>query len=144
MERRFLILIFVIFSGLASFGQSGPQNTITVYKVDLDYLMGCETGKGECKPLIIKRKSILDGLAVVFPKGGTMTDVYLYTESSFTKWMAGSPKDEPKPLRHIHKEADEGEPIMDISELPDGIYHPHYLGCGVGGGFELRIVTKKK
>ncbi|MEI6140483.1 MAG: hypothetical protein WCP85_14545 [Mariniphaga sp.] len=54
MERRFLILIFVIFSGLASFGQLGPQNTITIYEVDLDYLMGCETGKGACKPLIIK------------------------------------------------------------------------------------------
>ena len=144
MRRRFLILIFIVFGGLASFGQSGSQNTITLYKVDLDYLVGCETGKGECKPIIINRQSILDDLALVFPQGGTMSDVYLYTESSFTKWMSGSPKDEPKPLRHIHKEAGEGEPIMDLTRLPDGKYHPHFLGCGVGGGFELMIVTKKK
>lgn len=144
MTRILLIVTFTILTCLASFGQSGSKNQNIVYTVDFDYLEGCETGKGDCNPVTIERHSKKDSITLIFPNGGTLTDIYLYTESSFTKWMSGTPQDEPKPLRHDHKEANQGKPFLDLTGLPDGKYRPRMLGCGLGGGFKLTIVTKAK
>ena len=144
MTRFLLIIIFSVLTGLSSVGQSSSKKKNIVYTVDFDYLEGCETGKGDCNPVIIERQSIPDSITLIFPNGGTLTDVYLYTESSFTKWMSGKPQDEPKPLRHDHKEVSQGKPFLDLTGLPDGKYRPRMLGSGLGGGFKLTIVTKAK
>ena len=137
-------MIFSVLIGLDSQGQSNYKKHNIVYTVDFDYLEGCETGSGDCNPVIIERQSIPDSITLIFPNGGTLTDVYLYTESSFTKWMSGKPQDEPKPLRHDRKEVGQGKPFLDLTGLPDGKYKPWMLGCGLGGGFELTIVTKAR
>jgi hypothetical protein len=144
MTRFLLIVTFIVLTCLATSGQTGSTKKNIVYTVDFDYLKGCETGKGDCKPVTIERQSTQDSITLVFPSGGTLTDVYLYTESSFVKWMSGTPKDEPKPLRHDRKEAGQGNPFLDLTGLPDGKYSPRMLGCGLGGGFKLTIMTKKK
>lgn len=56
--------------------------------------------------------------------------------------MKGGPSDQPKPLRHDQKFTGQGGPILDLTGLPDGIYRPHMLSCGVGGIFQITITTE--
>lgn len=115
-----------------------------VYTVTLDYMQGCETGKGDCVPITLSRQSINDSVIVIFPIGGTQTDIYLYTENDFKKWMDGKPRDVPKALRHDQKFTGQGNPTLDLTGLLDGTYIPYMFACGLGGGFTLNITTTIK
>lgn len=128
-----------------AFGQIAGNKPVVVYTVTDSYMEGCETGKGNCKPIVLTRHSLQDSIRVVFPSGGTQSDVYLYAaDTAFTKWMKGGPSDQPQPLRHDRKFAGQGQPILDLTGLADGKYFPHMLSCNVGGFLEVAIVTDGK
>lgn len=143
MKRLTIILTIILLSAFTSCGQTRNFNNVIVYTVDFKYMEGCETGNGDCNPVILKRRSLQDSVTVIFPSGGTQSDVYLYTETAFIKWIKGKPSDQPKPLSHDQKFAGQGNPTLDLTGLRDGVYRPHMLSCGVGGTFELTIVTEK-
>ena len=104
---------------------------------------GCETGKGDCKPIVLTRHSLQDSVKVIFPSGGTSSSVFVYTGEEFIPWFKGTPNDQPKPLRHDHKYSGEGRPAIDLTGLPDGKYSAYMLSCNLGGSLELFIVTEK-
>jgi len=105
---------------------------------------GCETGKGDCKPVVLIRQSLQDSIKVVFPIGGTASSVFIYPDTSYIKWMRGKQSDQPTPLRNDNKNFSEGNPVLDLTGLPDGKYIPHMYSCGLGGSFELVIKTEPK
>jgi hypothetical protein len=145
MLRVSIILFFIQASTISAFAQTAGNKHVVVYTVTDGYMEECETGKGECKPIVLKRHSLQDSLRVVFPSGGTQSDVYLYAaDTAFIKWIEGGPSDQPQPLRRDRKLAGQGPPILDLTGLGDGKYFPHMLSCNVGGFFEVRIETDKK
>jgi hypothetical protein len=129
MRRLFQIILllssFII--GLQSCSQPTPNKVI--HSIDFDWLEGCETGKGNCNPVVLERKSISDSVRLIFPSGGTQSDVYLYKTSL------------DKSLRQDHKRTGQGLPFLDLTGLPDGNYIAHMLACAVGGRFNVVIKT---
>src|SRR5690606_6481116 len=97
-----------------------------------DYVEGCETGMRECYPVNINRKTINDSILIYFPTGGTVSDVYLYSDSIFNKWLNNT-VDNHEFLRHDKKYANEGLLMIDFTGLSDGKYRAHLLACGLGG-----------
>jgi hypothetical protein len=143
MTRFLIIATFSLLAAFASCEQITSNGNAIFYNVDFNYMEGCETGKGDCKPVEMKRHYLHDIVKVIFPNGGTQSSVYLYRDTAFTKWMKGKPLDQPKPLRHDQKVAGQGNPVLDLTGLPDGKYTSQMLSCGVGGTFELTIKTEK-
>src|SRR5262249_5526343 len=133
---------------LSSCSQQSFKPASIIYTVDFSYLEGCETGKGECKPITITRKSILDTIKMIFPSGGTQSDIYLfrpdsaYPDSAYIRWMSGLSKATVSPLRHDQKRSGEGLPSFDLTGLSDGKYTANMLSCGLGGSFSLVLATK--
>ena len=144
-----MIMIRLLLTGISAlflqlnFAQAQSDNKI-VHKVEFNYMEGCETGKGDCKPVILIRQSLQDSIKVVFPIGGTASSVQIYPDTSFIRWIRGKPTAQPTPLRNDNKRFGEGNPVLDLTGLPDGKYRPHMLSCNVGGTFELIIKTEPK
>ena len=139
--RIALIVTSLLCVFLSSYAQG---NNATIFTIDHTYIEGCETGKGDCKLIILKRYSLQDSVKVIFPVGGTSSGVYLYADKEFIQWLKGTPKDEPKPLRHDHKLSGEGNPTLDLTGLPDGKYGARMLACGLGGSFQIVIITENE
>jgi hypothetical protein len=140
--RQFFSAIFLTFF-LSACRQHAKQFSRVSYTVEFQYMENCETGKGDCQPIFLTRQSIGDSIIVIYPNGGTRSDIYLYlADSGFMKWMNGTPKDQPKPLRHDGKYYGQGNPVFDLTGLPDGKYISHMLSCNVGGFLQLIIQTK--
>jgi len=141
MARLSIIVIFILF-GFASCGQTTNKNISIVYKIDLDYMEGCETGKGECKPIVLKRHFLQDSIKIIFPGGGTQSDVYLYSDTAFVRWVQNIQSKQPKAIRHDQKFVGQGNPTLDLTGLQDGIYRSQMTSCGLGGTFKLTITTE--
>lgn len=110
-----------------------PAQTINgkiIHTISFQWLEGCETGKGNCNPVLITRQHVTDTVQLVFPSGGTSSSVYLYAGSAISN-----------PLREDNKRAGQGKPCLYLTGLPDGRYHVHMLSCAVGGIFSIIIKT---
>ena len=142
--RTALIITSLLCTSFSTFSQQTIKTNLIIFTIDHAYVEGCETGKGDCKPIVLKRHSIQDSIKVIFPIGGTITDVFLNAEKEFIQWPKGSPKDQPKPLRHDHRRSGEGNPAFDLTGLPDGKYGAYMLACGLGGSFQIVIVTENE
>jgi hypothetical protein len=127
----------------------GAQSPI-VYTLAFEYLQGCETGKGPCKPTVIVRSSIDQGVTLIFPSGGTESDVYLYgiadtgpqtSDYGVLAYITKGVEKAPRMLRHDKKFHSEGVPVLDVSGLPDGEYRASIVSCGLGGSFLLKLST---
>ena len=143
MKRITIIVSVLLLNAFASCGQTESNTIIVVYTIDLKYMRGCEMGTADCKTVVLKRSSLQDSVRLIFPAGGTLSDVFLYTEAGFIKWLKKKPKGQPKYLRHDRKFAGQGNPTLDLTGLPDRVYRPHMVSCGVGGTFRLTIATEK-
>lgn len=95
------------------------------------YLEGCETGKGDCKPIEIVRQNKQDSVVLIFPSGGTESDVYL--RSSKNKMVE----------LHDKKLAGQGKPTLNLTNLDDGEYYANIISCGLGGSCLIRLKTKQ-
>jgi hypothetical protein len=99
--------------------------------VDFDYWEGCETGKGECKPLTFTRSSKDENWFLFMPCGGTATTVTL---TAFGQKI---------PIQKISIGHSECPPIFDLTNLTDGKYFAYMLACGLGGQIEINLTTTK-
>jgi hypothetical protein len=100
--------------------------------VDFDYWEGCETGKGDCKPLTFTRISNIENWFLIMPCSGTSTSITL-TESG-----------QNCPIQKTSVGYSECPPIFDLTKMTDGKYFAYMLGCGLGGKIEINIRTEKK
>jgi hypothetical protein len=98
--------------------------------VDFDYWEGCETGKGECKPLTFIRSSKDENWFLFMPCGGTATTVTL-TSTGQTN-----------PIQKTSIGHSECPPIFDLTQLTEGKYFANMLACGLGGQIEINLTTK--
>lgn len=131
MPRTFFILLLFALTTLVSCGQTKLNKEVIVQTLGFDYLEGCETGKGDCKPIEILRRNKQDSIVLFFPSGGTQSDVYLH--SSVDKNL----------VLHDRKFSGQGKPILDLTNLDDGEYSVNIISCGLGGGCLVRLKTKQ-
>ncbi|MBI3519851.1 MAG: hypothetical protein HY062_10900 [Bacteroidetes bacterium] len=124
---QILFLFFVI--STCSVGQTTADRKVIVQTLDFDYLEGCETGKGDCKPIEIVRQTKQDSVLLVFPSGGTFSDVYLRAKDLKTDL-------------HDQKKAGQGKPQLNMTGLADGEYSANIISCGLGGSCLIRLKTK--
>jgi hypothetical protein len=114
--------------------KKGIEN-VKISTVDFDYWEGCETGKGECKPLTFNRKSKSENWFLIMPCGGTSTTVTLSKQK-------GIPN-ENDIIQKNETSFSECPPVFDLTELNDGKYFAYMLACGLGGQIEINLVTEK-
>lgn len=79
INKNLLIFCFILIGCYAS-GQHKISHTITREEIEK-----CETGKGHCYLVSINWKAMEDSLLITFPDNGVMSQIYLYTDSSFIK-----------------------------------------------------------
>ena len=109
---------------------------VIISTVDFDYWEGCETGKGECKPLTFTRKSKSENWFLFMPCGGTATTVTLSKQK-------GIPQ-ENETIQKTEITHSECPPTFNFTNLADGKYYAYMLACGLGGQIEINLKTERK
>ena len=109
---------------------------IRISFVDFAYWEGCETGKGECKPLTFIRSSKDENWFLFIPCGGTATTVTLSKQT-------GIPKDNETIQKCVITYSD-CPPTFNLTNLKDGKYFAYMLACGLGGQIEINIMTENE
>ena len=118
------------------YGQSCPQKL----QIPFDFLEGCEMGTAPCDPVNIVRSTEDENWFLVFPSGGTQSDVYLHAVGANGEiWKCQGKAVEP--IRHDDS-GPEGLPVISLAGVPDGQYQLSMLSCGLGGNFALHLSTK--
>ena len=132
LTKTFIRLTLFTLTVLTSCGQTKLNKKIVVQTLDFAYLEGCETGRGNCKPTEIIRQSKEDSVLLVFPSGGTESDVYLHSTKN------------KKIELHDKKISGQGKPTLNLTNLDDGEYSANIISCGLGGSCVVRLKTKHK
>ena len=96
--------------------------------IDFEYWEGCETGKGDCKPLIFSRTDKEKKWFLIMPCGGTETAITI-SGQNFNK--------------ELHLNHDNCPPYLDLSNLTDGKYSANMRACGLGGTVTFNLTTTK-
>jgi hypothetical protein len=104
---------------------------VKISYVEFDYWEGCETGKGECKPLTFMRGSKDESWFLFMPCGGTATTVNLTASG------------QKSPIQTTSIGHSQCPPIFDLTNLADGKYFAYMLACGLGGQIEINLTTTK-
>ena len=107
-------------------GKGGVQK-VKIDFIDSDYWEGCETGKGECKPLTFTRPLTEKSWFLVMPCGGTQTTIYI-SGQSFSK--------------ELHLSYRQCPPYLELTDLADGKYSAYMLACGLGGSVNFILTTQ--
>jgi hypothetical protein len=108
-------------------GKTGIQSAKIEF-IEFDYWEGCETGKGECKPLTFTRTEKEINWFVIMPCGGTETAIAI-SGQNFKK--------------ELHFNHDNCPPYLDLSNMNDGKYSANMRACGLGGTVEFSLITTK-
>jgi hypothetical protein len=108
-------------------GKTGFQKVKTDF-IDFEYWEGCETGKGECKPLTFTRLKAEKNWFLIMPCGGTETAVTI------------SGQNFDKELHLFHESC---PPCLDLTNLSDGKYSANMRACGLGGTVTFILATLK-
>jgi len=96
--------------------------------IESAYWEGCETGKGECKPLTFKRSPGEKNWFLIMPCGGTQTSITIKgTDNSYKK-----------ELNLFHNNC---PPFIELTDMTDGKYSANMLSCGLGGTIYFVLKT---
>lgn len=74
---------------------------------------------------------------ILFPNGGTETNVFIY-DSTYLTTIQNNTLPKIKPLINGNFTNNQ-EVLLDITSLQHGQYYVHFLSCGLGGIFPLTI-----
>lgn len=96
--------------------------------IGFDYWEGCETGRGDCKPLTFTRTTDGKNWYLIMPCGGTETDVTVSSaDGSFSAKQ--------------HLLSDKCPPYLVLTDLKDGKYVAGMMACGLGGSVQFNLMT---
>jgi len=109
---------------------------VKIDEISFDYWEGCETGKGECKPLTFYRNPKVEKWFLLMPCGGTQTSVTLSKEKGILK--------DKNSIYNLNISTSECPPIFDLTNLENGKYYAYMLSCGLGGQVEINLKQKKE
>ena len=146
----FWATLFAIVLAHTASAQSTNSPKPIIHKLSVEYLQACERAKGPCKPTVIKRSSKGQTVTLVFPSGGTESDVYLYgiadvgpqtSDYGVLAHITKGVDKAPRQLRHDRKLHSDGLPLLELTGLPDGEYRASIVSCGLGGDFVLKLLT---
>jgi hypothetical protein len=129
-KTLYILTIFSLLT-ITGCGQTKANKKVIVQTLDFAYLEGCETGKGDCKPIEIVRQNKTDSIVLIFPSGGTESDVYLRSAKN------------KKIELHDKKFTGQGKPSLNLTNLDDGEYSANMISCGLGGSCLVRLKTKQ-
>lgn len=115
-----------------SFTHTKSDRAVIVKNLNAEYLEGCETGRGDCNPVEIERQSSTDSVLLVFPNGGTETEVYLGAANSNEVYLSSK------------KMTGEDPPKLSLGNLKDGEYKAGIRSCGLGAIFKVKLRTGTK
>ena len=126
---------------LSTVGSIAHRRPAKVVEVGFDYMEACETGIGECHPLIINRQKA-EVVKLVMPNA-PLAAVSVWDEENFRKLSKrlGAYKPISKLLENGML-ADRKAPVLNLSALKDGTYHVWMTSCAVGGMLELHLRTQ--
>jgi hypothetical protein len=110
------------FNGNGSYGIQKAK----IEFIDFKYWEGCETGKGECKPMIFTKTKSEINWFLIMPCGGTSTSIKI-TGDKF--------------VENLKLNSNNCPPILELTNLNEGKYNASMLACGLGGTviFNLKI-----
>jgi hypothetical protein len=135
----FTLLVLIITFGLGYFvfeltgcTNAEKKGNIGIYFVDLP--TGLDTIDFKAEITLKPSKKIQK---IKFPNGGTETKVSIY-EKGFLEHIHKNTIVKMKPLVEGSFSLEE-EVLLNITNLPRGQYYVHYLSCGLGGIFPLKI-----
>ncbi len=128
--KHLILLTICTLKILISCGQTNTNRILIKEVLTFEYLEGCETGKGDCKPIEIFRQNKNDSILLVFPSGGTESDVYLYSMKEINFKLQDK------------KVKGQGLPKINLTTLEDGEYTASVISCGLGGSCIIRLKTK--
>jgi len=94
--------------------------------IDFDYWEGCETRKGDCKPLVFSRTEKEKNWYLIMPCGGNITSISI-TGVNY--------------IKELHLEHNNCPPYLDLSNLNDGNYSASMMACGLGGTVTFNLIT---
>ena len=135
--KKLFVLSMLLWGGMTLYGQSCPKKM----QIPFDFLEGCEMGTAPCDPVNIVRADEHENWFLVFPSGGTQSDVFLHSVGANGEiWKCQGKAAEP--VRHDGS-GSEGNPVISLAGVPDGNYHVSMLSCGLGGSFALNLSTQK-
>lgn len=143
-DLKTIILTLTTFVLAISCDQKTPPQT--VYKVEPVNMQGLRTKKDTVQALIISRKSIDDSTVILFPSGGTETEVVLHRQFEYKNWKSGKIDQSPEVLRSDYESVNdsiEDGLRIDLTGLPDGNYVGEWITCSVGGYTVIELKTKK-
>ncbi len=129
MTNRLHIFTLLFLISAFGFAQTTADKNVIIKTLDFDYLEGCETGKGDCAPIEIYRQNKQDSILLIFPSGGSYSDVYLKSKAL-------------KVDLHDQKSYSQGKPKINMTGLPDGEYSANIVSCGLGGSCIIKLKTK--
>ncbi|TKK64865.1 hypothetical protein FC093_21675 [Ilyomonas limi] len=96
--------------------------------IDFEYWEGCETGKGDCKPLTFTRTASQKNWFLIMPCGGTETEISLAgIDHSFNQ--------------KLHLFHDGCPPCIELTNMRDGKYSANMVACGLGGQVNFSLAT---
>lgn len=96
--------------------------------IDFKYWEGCETGKGDCKPLTFTRNQSQKNWFLLMPCGGTETAV---TVSGLDNGYA----------QKLHLFSEGCPPYLELTSMVDGKYSANMMACGLGGQVSFNLAT---
>lgn len=108
-------------------GKTGIQKA-KINFITFDYWKGCETGKGDCKPLTFIRSKDDKNWFLIMPCGGSGTEISI-SGQRFNK--------------ELHLYHDNCPPYLELSNLTDGSYSANMRACGLGGTVNFNVTTTK-
>ncbi len=131
------LLYIFIFLNCSIFSYENEEKFREI-NVPAEYIEACETGEGECLPIIIQRKTTNEKIKLVMPMGGTFTSIYLY-DAPYNLDEKANPL-----LEGTYYFQDKERPVFNLTEIKDGRYVVHMLACGLGGFFSIELKTETK
>lgn len=136
INKNLLIFCFILIGYYAN-GQHKISHTITREEIEK-----CETGKGHCYLVSINRKAMEDSLLITFPDNGGMSQIYLYTDSSFIK-LTESNIEQSVFIRQSQKAQNDGFQEIDMTGLSDGMYKAYMHPSDHEKAIGISIYTRK-
>ncbi len=106
---------------------------VQIDEIEFDFWRECEEGSKKCKPLTFIRPKEKIKWFLIFPCGGTVTDIDISSKENsgkkkHIKTIIGS-TNTPCP------------PLIELTEEKDGTYYAYMIACGLGGQVEYNLIT---
>ncbi|MCB0380401.1 MAG: hypothetical protein KDD24_04040, partial [Flavobacteriales bacterium] len=136
-------IIFFSFISSLVFGQNISNNSVVI-TIDKELINDTNCNDLSCKTLLIERLNNKSKVIILFPLGGSQTDVSLYLLKDYLEY-----KNDSKELDYVTKRRDskviiDGQPLtINMTDLEDNEYLVNYMSCNSHGLIKLFLKTKE-